>query len=137
MLYRAELVNGKATVLQGMPEWSSAFPDERSYDRALLEAEQHNKRRQKIVRSELEEAIANGQGWRPSQQAALDLLEQTQVAIGNASAQEHFAVAKMSEQAQREWKDAGEVTHEHVVDLRPKKRGRKPKVVAGSGPVED
>src|SRR5262245_20621354 len=138
MLYRAELVNGKATVTEGLPQWSPLYPDEKAYERAILEAENGNKRRQKIVKSESEKLIARGQGWCDSPTEALERLEQQQQAISTAAAEANYAAQRMSESARAEWKDAGEATEHHVVDVTGsgKRRGRPKKITTGSGELE-
>lgn len=136
MLYKAR------TQRNGQPACLSAAPDPYAFDRAdlyereVLAVDSFNRSCQRIVTDEGQERIAKGQGWCEDPNAALAQFEREQQAIGNAAAEAAFSARRMGEVAQREFAAAGAETHEHVVDVQPKKRGRKPKAIAGSGPVE-
>jgi hypothetical protein len=130
MLYRAVARKGKPECLVGVPEvWG--YEKAEMFERAVQETEAFNKSNQKIVRDELEEAVATGQGWAESPAAAIAAYEQRQIAIGNAAAEANFAASRMSEKAQRELTAANEQTDAHVVDV---KKGRK--AVTGAGVIE-
>jgi hypothetical protein len=137
MLYRAQKnFAGKTVVMQPMPEaWHYASVPE--YERACLEVETLNRRGQLIVDSEEKERIAAGQGWCVTQADAIEQAEREEQAIAQAAGEAAYAASRMSEKARAELKAADEVTHEHVVDVQPRKRGRKPKVVTGSGVVDE
>lgn len=126
MLYRAELVNGKATVIEQEPEYSLIYPNDEAYQRACLAVQAANKRRQKIVSDEAQERIAKGQGWANSPQEALEVCEAQQIAIAQAAAEANHAAQRMSDQAQRELREANEATEHHVVDVQPKKKRGRP-----------
>jgi len=137
MLYRAQVYGrtGQPSCLVAAPD-PYMFDRNDIYEREVLAVETFNKSCQRIVHDESEERIAKGQGWAEGPTEALQVFERQQQDIGRAAAEAAFHAKRMSEQAQREFKSAGEETHEHVVDVQPKKRGRKPKAIAGSGPVE-
>ena len=84
---------------------------------------------QKVVQNESEMRLAQGQGWCEGPDLALEAWERQQVAYGDEAANTAYHVARMSEPAQREYREASDQTHEHVVDVQPvKRRGRPPKV---------
>lgn len=141
MLYKAyKRPNGQYACVEGTPS-PFLYPDAQSYERACFEVDQFNKSCQRIVQSEGEEAREKGQGWRNSPAEALELAEAREQEMAQAAAEANFAVQRMTGQAKQEWADAAEQTHEHVVDVVPKrKRGRPAKAkvaVTGTGPVEE
>lgn len=137
MLYRAQTYarTGQPSCLVAMPD-PYIFDRPDMYEREVLAVESFNRSCQRIVHDESEERIAKGQGWADGPTEALDLFERQQQDIGRAAAEAAFHAKRMTDKAQREFAAAGEETHEHVVDVQGKKRGRKPKAVTGSGVVE-
>jgi hypothetical protein len=115
MLYKVQLKQGKPCVSD--PE-----------DAAFSQRCQH------VVKSEAEQRIAEGQGWIDGPQKALDAYEAQQIAVADEAANVAYHAAHMSDKAQREYKQASDETHEHVVDLQPvkKKSHHKPKAVTVS-----
>jgi hypothetical protein len=107
MLYKAHEQQGKATI---------SDPDDAAF----------SQRCQFVVKNEQEHLMARGQGWFDSPQAAIDAYEAQQVAYADEAANTAYKVARMSEKAQREYKDASDATHAHVVDVQPTKRRRGP-----------
>lgn len=95
-----------------------------AYQAASIEVEDFNRRCQKIVKDEAEEAIAKGQGWRNSAREAVEALDQEQIEFGNIAAEAQFQARRMSEKAQAELAAADAQTHAHVVDVQPARRRR-------------
>ncbi len=78
-----------------------------AYPKAMYRAGRPDQANVKIVasqtvRSEGEEDVAYGQGWRPTQEAAIALVHQTHTEHGKLAAERAFHEFRMSEQAQRE-----------------------------------
>lgn len=144
MLYKAERhpETGQPTCQAARPNpWAFVhIPDREAraqfYDEACQQAERWSKEHQKIVHDEAGERLAKGQGWAKTPAAALEQFEQEQQAIAEAAANTAYLAQRMSEQARAELKAADAETDQHVVDVQPTKRGRTPKAVTGSGPVE-
>ena len=126
MLYRAQVLpNGKASVGEIPPH--PMYVEQADYERQCLFLETFNRSCQRQVYSEADELIAQGQGWRASQQAALDLYEQQQQALARAAAEAAHAAQRMSAKAQAEFATAEDATHVHVADVpapprRPRRR---------------
>lgn len=116
MLYKAHAVNGKYRCLEPAPDVAS-FDTMDKYQRAINQWETFQKSCQRIVKDASEEAIANGQGWALSAQAALDVAERAERAVEDAAAEAAYAVRGMSAKAQAEYKDADESTDRHVADV--------------------
>lgn len=140
MIYRAIKVDGKAICMMPTPSMFG-WRDAAEYQMAILQAESITKSNQRIVQNEDEEKRAREDGWRETPQAALDHLEALDREIGKAAAEANFSARRMSDAAQREHRAATDSTHEHVVDLKPKRKytkrsKNKPVAVTGSGEVE-
>lgn len=136
MLYRAQRkpIGGQVACLLPAPH-PHEFEKADAYDRACQMKETFDRACQRIVKSADEEAIAKGQGWCVTPQAALDQFEAEQRALGQAAAEAAAAAARMTATAQAEFTAAEAQTHEHVTDVVPmRKRGRPAKgVVAKVG----
>lgn len=140
MLYRAIKVDGKNICMMGAPD-SWGFPDAATHQHAILKAEAITKSNQRIVQNADEEQRAYGEGWRTSPTLALEHAEALDNAIGTAAAEANFHARRMGEGARREHQEATDSTHEHVVDVKPKRKytrksKAKPVAVTGSGEVE-
>lgn len=141
MLYKAQRnAKGKVLCVEAPPHpWD--FERGEQYERAILMFESFNKSNQKIVDDEAAERLAKGQGWCESPQAAVEQFEREQQAVGNAAAEVAFAAQRMSPEARAELHTVERTTHEHTVDVKPKRKyTRKSKApavaVTGSGEVE-
>lgn len=139
MVYRAQKVNGKAYCVMPAPS-QFGWRDAAEYQQAILHAEAVTMQNQLTVQNEDELKRARDNGWRETPQAALDHLEAVEQDIAKAAAEANFGVRRMGEGAQREHKAATDSTHEHVVDVKPKRKySRKskavPVAVTGSGEV--
>jgi hypothetical protein len=140
MLYRAQKINGKAICLMGEPSpWG--YRDAAEHQQAILHAEAITKSNQMIVQSEDEMKKARESGWRESPDEALAHLEALEQDIGRAAAEANFGARRMGELARREHQAATDSTHEHVVDVKPKRKYTRkskaaPVAVTGSGEVE-
>jgi len=139
MLYKAQLIDGRQVCMMPAPS-QFGWRDQAEYQMAILHAESVTKSNQRIVASEDEEQRAHAEGWRETPQAAIDHLEATERAIGQAAAEANWGARRMSEGAQQEHRAATESTHEHVVDIKPKRKySRKskatPVAVTGTGEV--
>lgn len=127
MLYRAiKKDNGKVVCMEPAPN-PYHYTNINDFQRAELMAEAFTKSCQKIVHSESDEALARGQGWCKTPQAALDAFETAEQAIGTAAAEANAAVLRMTERAKAEHEAAENSTHEHVTDVVGTKRGPKAK----------
>ena len=136
MLYRAQVLpNGKASVGEIPPH--PMYVEQADYERQCLFLETFNRSCQRQVYSEADELIAQGQGWRASQQAALDLYEQQQQALARAAAEAAHAAQRMSAKAQAEFATAEDATHVHVADVpAPPRRPRgRPRNIPPEEPV--
>jgi hypothetical protein len=123
--------SGKASVGEVMPH-PADYSNAAEFERASLWVESFNKSCQKIVNSEQEERVAVGQGWHPLQTGALDLFEEQQKEFARIAAEEAWKAQRMTEKARAEFEEASNQTHEHVMDVAPKrKRGRPAKGVKG------
>lgn len=138
MLYRAERHpdSGQPACIMGAPH-PYDFRTAEEHDRAVMAQELWNRRHQRVVKDESEERIAVGQGWSKGPVEALEQFEKEQIAIAEIAGQVEFQGRRMSEKAQQELKAAHTETDAHIVDVQPKKRGRKPKAVTAAGPVEE
>jgi len=111
MLYRAREIQGRAAI-------------DDPHDPAFAQS------CQKTVQNEYEQRIAEADGWIDGPQQALDAYEAKQKAWADEAANVAHHVARMSEKAQREYREASDATHEHVVDVQPvQRRGGRPKKV--------
>lgn len=140
MVYYARTIDGKPVCMMPQPS-QFGWRDAAEYQMAILQAESITKSNQRIVQDADEEKRAREEGWRETPQAALEHHEALEREIGKAAAEANFGARRMSEAAQREHQAATDSTHEHVVDLKPKrkysKRSKaKPVAVTGSGEVE-
>lgn len=130
MVYKAhKRPNGKVMCLEGQPQtygWPGGRDGELAYERACLEVEAFNRSCVKVVQDESALRIAKGQGWAETPQAAVELFEREEQAIGQAAAEAAHAAQRMSGKAQRELDAASAATHAHVTDVpAPKKRAYK------------
>jgi hypothetical protein len=129
MLHMARLTAG------GQPSTGQVSPDpmhyanERMYELACLAVNTFNQSCCRLVNNPDEQRAAERQGWTYGQDAALAKHEGLQQDIAKAAAEGAYAAKRMGKKAQREYEEAGESTDKHVVDVQPKKRGRKPKAV--------
>lgn len=107
-----------------------------SYPKTLYKAGRPDHANVKItesitVRSEGEESVMFGQGWRPSQEDAIALVHAEHRDHATLAAERHYAESRMSEAAQREAAavDASTIYHVPVIPETPirKRPGRKPK----------
>lgn len=130
MLYKAQqrMESGKVECMTAAPN-PYTFTDQQTYDRACRVTDHFNTSCQRIVKSDSEESIARGQGWCLSAKDALEVHERQEQAIAELAAKAAYHAQGMSEQARAELKAADGETHQHVVDIVGKKRGRKPKAV--------
>lgn len=138
MVYKAhKRENGKVMCLEGQPStygWPGGRDGELMYERACLEVESFNRSCVKIVQDDSALRIAKGQGWAETPQAAIELFERDEQAIGQAAAEAAYDAQRMSGKAQRELDAASAATHAHVTDVpapkrHPRRRGpNKPKV---------
>lgn len=140
MVYYARTVDGKAICLMPTPSMFG-WRDAAEYQMAILQAEAITKSNQRIVQNEDEEQRAREEGWRETPQAALAHHEAVEREIGKAAAEANFGARRMGELAQREHQAATDSTHEHVVDLKPKRKYTRrskatPIAVTGRGEVE-
>jgi len=136
MLYKAQRQpNGQfACFMEPPAPWQYERPEQ--YSAAVLLKETFDKTCYTLVHDEGQERIALGQGWAEDQAKAMAVHEARERAMGDAAAEVAFAARTMSEKAQRELGTADDSTHEHVVDVLPK-RGLKVKGVTGRGEVEE
>jgi hypothetical protein len=93
-------------------------------------AEAFNRSCQMIVRSEGENDRAKNDGWCESPQDAIDAQEALAQDIAKAAAEVAYSVQRMSEQAQREHKEADLATDAPVTDVAAPARGPRGKRVA-------
>jgi hypothetical protein len=130
MLYKAQqrMETGKVECMMAPPN-PYQYTTQQEYDRACLIADRFNMSCQKTVRDAYDEGIAKGQGWCLSAKDALEAHERQEQAIAELAAKAAYHAQGMSEQARAELKAADGETHQHVVDIVGKKRGRKPKAV--------
>lgn len=141
LLYKAQkLVNGKYSVGEVPPD-PMLFETAAKLERATLMVERFNKSCQLVVGNDQELSREHDKGWRKTQQEALDYAEALEIDMATAAAEAAFHAKRMSASAQAEFAKANAETHEHIVDVQPKrKRGRPAKgtiAIAGSGEVED
>lgn len=140
MLYRAQKNHmGKVLCMDAAPH-PYAFERPEQFERAMLAFEAFNKSCQKIVDDESQELLAKGQGWAESPQAALEAFETQEQAVGNAAAEVLAAARGMSANARGELATVERQTHEHVVDVKAKRKytrksKAKPVPVSGDGEV--
>lgn len=113
------------------------FEKANEYERAFLLVDTFNKSCQKKVEDADAQSRAYADGWRATATEALAYAESFEIEMGRVAAEVEFGAKRMSDQAQRELKQAHTETHEHVVDVQPagKRRGRPSRVVTGSGEV--
>ena len=138
MLYKAiTKPNGKVVCCEPPPsEFEFQTMDE--YERALRQHDAITRSCQRIVGSESEERQAKNDGWRMSPPDALEFHDACQKAIAQAAAEAAAAARGMTAKARQELKQADTQTHEHVVDVKGRRKpGRPPKAVTGRGVVED
>lgn len=92
------------------------------------ESEAFNRRCELVVKSEEEYQRATRDGWRDTQQEALDLFEDQQRDIAQAAAEAAYSVQRMTEKARAEYEAHDKETEAPAVDVPApaKKRGRKP-----------
>ncbi len=122
MLFKARQGrDGRAVVSQVEPHLSE-FPHVDAYNRAVLANDEQNKRSQRVVQSAEEEAIALGQGWHPTPDAALAAYERERDQQAVAAAEAAFAVRRMSAPAQAEFAAAEAATSAQVCDVPAPKR---------------
>lgn len=134
MLYRANrLPNGKPSAGE-VPPHPAYCVDDKDFERKTAFVESFNRQCQRIVHSEEQERMARGQGWSLTQGDALDLYEKQQQELAHAAAQAEFYAKRMSDKAQAEWNAAQDDSSQHIVDLKPKRRGRRPAAVAPMDP---
>jgi hypothetical protein len=141
MMYRAIKVDGKHICMMPQPS-QFGWRDVAEYQSAILQAEQITKSNQRIVQNEQEERRACDEGWRVGPQEALDHLEAVEQEIGKAAAEANWGARRMGEGARREHSAATDSTHEHVVDVKPKRKYTRkskaaPVAVTGSGEVAE
>jgi hypothetical protein len=127
MVFRAQLAPGGQTrcLLPPPNPYEFTKPDE--FERAVLQFEAFNRSCCRIVQSESEHRMANGQGWADSPAEALGVAEKEAQAIGNAAAEAIATAKRMSAKAQDEFAEASAETHQHVTDVvgaSKKTRGR-------------
>lgn len=130
MLFRAELVNGKALCMMPAADpYGTADP--RAYERAEEHARRFTERCQRIVKDEQEMSRAAEDGWRESPQEAVEYLERRETARADAAAERAYADRNMSEPAKREILAEQNATGgEHIPAMPEKRRGRPKKAVA-------
>lgn len=119
MVYKAhQLENGKVAVFDITAIYGTDL-------NAVTRAEAFNKRCELIVNSqhELDKALDNG--WRQSPKEALAYHESLQQDIAKAAAEAAYTVQRMSDKAQREYKQADEATEHPLTDVAAPKRGPK------------
>ncbi|HYX82165.1 MAG TPA: hypothetical protein VE714_07220 [Gemmatimonadales bacterium] len=122
MLYKAHTRdNGKVQCMEPVPV-PSQFLTMEAYQHALAVHETFTRSCQLIVRSEAEHARATREGWRDSPTEAVAHVEALAREIADAAAEANFHAARMSDKAQREFKEANEATHEHVTDVTPRSK---------------
>lgn len=125
MVYMAHKRPDGVVLCMDVPPDAYLFADDKVYARACLSVETFNKRCSKIVTSEDEHRRAKNEGWRDSPTDALERHEAMEQEIARASAEALHAAQRMTPKAKEELADAGQQTHEHVVDVVPqRKRGR-------------
>jgi len=131
MLYKARPnASGKVVCYEPYPP-EYLYGDANSYNRACNEVDVLNRENTILVHSDQECEQREREGWRDSPVSALAYYEGLQQDIAQAAAENAFAVKKMSDKAQREFRAAEEATHAHVTDVVGRKKpGRKPKVIA-------
>jgi len=135
MLYKAQTMpNGQVRCLMPTPHPLDYVTPE-AWNFAVQQKEHFDQRCCKVVHSESDERIARGQGWCDDPVKAMAQHEAEQTEIFTASAEMAYSAARMSEPAQREVTEAENATHEHVVDVKGAKRGKK--VIAASGEVHE
>jgi hypothetical protein len=108
MLYMAREVNGRGRI-------------DDPHDEAFAQ------KCQLVVPNEFEEQRALANGWSSSPQGAIDAYEAKQKAWADEAANAAWHAQRMTEKSRREFQQAEDATHQHVVDVQPvKKRGRGP-----------
>lgn len=130
MLYRAELVNGRAMCM--MPQADPYnHPDPRAYERAEEHGRRFTERCQRVVKDDTEHSRAAEDGWRETPQEAVEYLEARETARANAAAERNYADRNMSDLAKREILAEQNATGgEHIPSMPEKRRGRPRKAVA-------
>jgi hypothetical protein len=109
MLYRAQhRPDGRRSVGEVLDSVSGGYPGA---------AEQFSRRCQLTVNDEAEMIRAKQQGWRETQQEALEALEERDNAVSTATAERHASDRRMSEKAQREAAEADASTAKHVPEV--------------------
>lgn len=135
MLYKAQAQpNGQVRCLMDTPH-PLAYQTPEAWQQAVQQKEYFDKTCVCVVDSESAERIKVGQGWCADPAAAMEQHEREQTAIFTASAEVAHSAQRMSDKAKRELAAAEGETHEHVLDVRGAKPGRKPKAIAASGEV--
>lgn len=133
MLYRAQKMrNGKYSAGEIYPN-TTDYLNPSEFERAMLFVETFNRSCQLKVFSDQELERAYAEGWRKTSPEALDHAERLEQDMATAAAEAAFQAKSMSANAQREFKEAGEQTHEHVTDVVPVKASGKATTTAVSG----
>lgn len=135
MLYKARANSaGKVVCYEPYPP-EYLYADANSYNRACNEVDQLNRENTILAHDADDVTRREAEGWRDSPDAAIAYYEGLQQDIAQAAAENAFAVARMSEKAQAEFRAAEASTHAHVTDVVGRKKpGRKPKVIAPRDP---
>jgi hypothetical protein len=119
MVYKAhQMENGKPAVFDMAAIYGTDLNQ-------VTRAEAFNKRCELTVNSQTELDRAVGEGWRSSPKEALEYYESLQQDIAKAAAEAAYAVQRMTDKAQREYKAADEASEHPVTDVPAPKRGPK------------
>lgn len=139
MLYRAQTHPVSKQVRSYSPEPDMLdYTTSADYERALNQISRHNTACTKVVHDEAEYRRAISDGWRESPGQAMEAAEARAIEISDLAARRHYTDRTMSEPAQREAADADRSAGmQHVLDVQPRKRGRKPKAITASGEVPE
>ena len=121
MLYRAELVGGKAACMMPEPDPYGAV-DPRAIERAAEAARRFTEKCQRIVQDDVEHSQAAENGWRESPQEAIDYLNARETARADAAAHRNYEDRNMSEMAKREIAAETAATGGEHIPAMPEKR---------------
>lgn len=119
MLYKAhQLPSGK---------WATSATFDSQTGGVVGSAEKFSTRCTLVVNDQAEYQRAMENGWRETPGDAMEYCRKHQDAIGDATAERHYADSKMSEKAQAEAKAADAEVFEHLPEIPEKRRVGRPR----------
>jgi hypothetical protein len=126
MLYKAIQARSGKYGCMAAPVTPFGWRDQQEYERAVAEADAFTKACQRIVGSEAEQKVAEGEGWRETAAEAMAFQDGLQADIARAAAEAAYTAQGMTDKARREFEAAGDATEFHVTDVKGTKKGPKP-----------